>query len=84
MGKANYRIEWYSGSAVLLTDLGPWDHYKTITNAAEEVVKEVETVLPGLRIIYLDSEGDLTELLHDGPTFKGYAPISPVQLEALK
>lgn len=50
---------------ILLRDIGPWDKFKTITNAAEEVVKELYSNLNGQKIYYIDSEGDLAELKYD-------------------
>ena len=64
---ANYCVVEANGYFVVLKDLGPWDEYPTITNSAENVVaKMYEDGIKDQRIIYFDSEDDLTELKHDG------------------
>jgi len=64
---ANYCVLESNGYFVALKDLGPWDKYPTITNSAEEVIaKMYEDGIKDQRIIYFDSENDLTELKHDG------------------
>lgn len=75
MREANYAILRCASTYVLLADEGPWDKYKTITNAAEEVVRELLERNPGFRgrrILYYDSEGELSELLHDNKQFTGF------------
>jgi hypothetical protein len=54
-------------AAMVLADIGPWDQYKTITNAAEKTVLKCHVMgLGKRRLFYFDSDNDLTELLHDG------------------
>src|SRR5262245_33124996 len=46
---------------LVIRDLGPWDQYRTVTNDAEHVVKELTQqgyLYPGRRLIYIDSEGE--------------------------
>ncbi len=85
MRRANYEVvEDRAGEPLVIRDLGPWDEYPTVTNAAEEVVAELFTggKLPGgRRLFYFDSErtdeapeGNLDELVHEGGVFKGFAP----------
>ena len=72
---ANYEIVERTPQAVTLRDLGPWDKYLTITNAAEEVVENLSRlgiVTEGQRLLYYDSENDLTELLHKDGKFVGF------------
>ena len=47
----------------------------SVTNDAENVIKELHNKHPGARIIYRDSDGAWDELKHDGcGTFTGFAP----------
>ena len=46
----------------------------SVTNDAEGVCRRVWHEYPGRRIIYQDSEGDWSELKHDGGKFTGFAP----------
>lgn len=72
MGKpANYEIFGTGPGLVILRDLGPWSVHLTITNDAERVVREVAAKYPGRKIIYYDSEGDLTELIVKDGEFGG-------------
>ena len=59
---------------VFLRDL---DGRKSITNDAEAVFAYCQTNYPGLRVVYEDSYGDLTEIL-DKPrtTWLGTSPLS--------
>jgi len=64
---------------LLIRDLGPWDEYLTVTNAAEWVVEDLlgrGKLLQDQRLFYYDSEGELAELLHDGKHFTGFAFVS--------
>ena len=61
-----------------IRDLGPWDKYPTVTNAAEGVVKALVTqgLLPeGRRLWYYDSENELDEILIKDGKFAGFKPI---------
>jgi hypothetical protein len=73
--RANYQIEKRTPAALVLRDLGPWDRFQTITNAAEDVVAELSAagdLTPGCRLFYQDSEGDPTEIRLDGQRFAGF------------
>jgi hypothetical protein len=73
MKSPNYQIIEETADYILIQDLGPWDFYPTITNAAELVVKEL---LPKLHICkklyYLDSEGEKAEILIVDGQFGGF------------
>lgn len=69
----NYEILDDKPDYVLLRDLGPWDQYPTITNAAEEVVIQIAPQLRGRKLFYIDSEGERTELLVNNRRFAGFA-----------
>ena len=62
---------------LIVRDMGPWDHYPTITNAAEELVAHlfrINSLHPGRRLLYYDSEGQLDEILIKDGRFAGFAP----------
>ena len=52
----------------LIRDIGHLEGRRTITNDAEEVVAEVHRIfnLGERRLFYIDSDGDIDELLHTG------------------
>lgn len=62
MRRSNYEIVFEDEEKMVLRDIGPWDHFLTITNDAENVVLELRGVLRGRRLFYYDSEGELTEI----------------------
>lgn len=67
--KSNFTILHNSPEVIVLQDLGPWDHFKTITNDAENVIKYLHKsgqATSTKQIIYYDSEGEATQLVHDG------------------
>ena len=53
MKKTNYEIKLCSDSFVLIKDIGPWGRYMTVTNAAEDVVEELNCLLNGRRLFYV-------------------------------
>jgi len=78
MTKSNYLQAYSDDKRVILRDIGPWDMYRTITNDAENVVKqEHENGLGDKLLYYYDSDGALTELVHDGAgKFKRFRYVS--------
>lgn len=78
MRRSNYRIvKDVPGQSLLIRDIGPWDKFMTVTNAAEKVVEELVSlgVLPqGRRLFYYDSEGQCDELLVEDGRFAGFVP----------
>lgn len=75
--KSNFIILHNSLELIVLYDLGPWDSFKTITNDAENVIKylhESGGLVPLTKqVVYTDSEGEPTRLLHDGAgNFTGF------------
>jgi hypothetical protein len=73
--RARYEVVRTMPEAVLIRDLGPHDQFLTVTNAAEEVVEEMyaaETLKPGQRLFYYDSEGDVDEIVHEDGRFVGF------------
>lgn len=75
MIKANYSIIEETSDLVLILDLGPWDQYMTITNAAEQVVAELMPRLDGRRLEYIDSEGERGQLIVKDGKFAGFKPV---------
>lgn len=67
--RSNFTILTNTTQVIVLKDLGPWDHFSTITNDAEAVVKylfKTGQATGTKQIIYYDSEGEATQLVHDG------------------
>jgi hypothetical protein len=86
-----YEIIAMNAKGIILRDVGPWEDWPTVTNAAEVVVDELNKRLilsPGMRLFYVDSDGEPGEiLLYDDMTFKGFRPMpenDPLANEALK
>lgn len=75
MSKTNYVIHYETEQLIMLRDVGPWDQYQTITNAAEEVVEEMVDKLNGRNLFYIDSEGDITEIIIENNKFKDFKII---------
>ena len=73
MARANYRIIRNDSKIILLEDIGPWDVFQSITNAAETVLEELKPALTGgvraKRLLYLDSEKELTEIVYNNGKF---------------
>lgn len=74
--KANYQfVGMGADGSVTILDIGPWDKYSTVTNAAESVVKEILGKYPQTkRIFYYDSDGQKDELKIKDGKFDGFAP----------
>ncbi len=74
--KAHYQTLENTKEHIILQDVGPWDRYMTITNAAESVVEEVEQKygIGTRKLLYYDSEDVLTEILVKDGRFAGFAP----------
>lgn len=75
-GRSRYRVvaesERPDGHFVWLEDLDGW---KSITNDAERVTREIADSFGGsVRILYKDTNGDTDELLHRGGAFAGFQP----------
>lgn len=76
MGKhARFTIIAETPSCVIIRDIGPWDEFMTVTNDAESVVAQLAVLVHGRRLFYIDSEGDLDELLIDDRRFAGFRGV---------
>ena len=82
ISNANYFVIIDHPKFLVLFDKGPWDQYKTITNAAEKVVIEVNAKygLNGRRLFYYDSDHELTELVHKDGKFVDFKCASGADL----
>lgn len=76
MRRANYKVEVDTRHLFLIRDLGPWDQHPTITNDAERVVQDLGPRLNGRKLLYYDSEGDLTELVVRDGLFIGFRVLA--------
>lgn len=74
MRKANYELVEQTTEYILIRDIGPWDQYLTITNAAEEVIAELLPMLKGRRLKYIDSHGERAVLRIENGKFAGFDP----------
>jgi hypothetical protein len=74
--RANYDILEFESNdqELIILDLGPWNKFSTVTNAAEQVVRELAPTLQGRRLLYYDSEGRLDEIVVINGEFAGFAP----------
>jgi len=78
VSSANYVIIARHPDRLIIRDMGPWDQFKTVTNAAEIVVEELFAngdLARGQRLLYYDSESDLAEIvLDERGRFAGFRP----------
>ena len=77
MRQAKYDVIAATSDLVTIRDIGPWDKYMTVTNAAEEVVRELidnGVIHDGQRLIYYDSEGRLDEIVWENGQFITFRP----------
>ena len=74
MREANYTVEQFPDK-VVLTDIGPWSEHPTITNDADRVVAVWYHSLHGRRLLYYDSDGQLTELLIKDGKLAGFKDV---------
>jgi len=61
--EVNYIIIEDNSEYLLIEDVGPWNIYKTITNAAEIVAEELAEQLGARRLEYIDSSGVRDQML---------------------
>jgi len=74
MANENFTIEQEAPDNIFIRDIGPWDQHRTVTNDAEWVVETLakDHALGDRRLFYLDSEGQIDELLHSAGRFTGF------------
>lgn len=71
MNHAEYQVKTVTPEIVFLVDLDLGN--KSVTNDAEFVVREVHRRYGNKRIVYRDSSGDWSELLHHEGTFTRFS-----------
>lgn len=62
---AQFEIVEDNEHRLVLRDLGPWHVHLTITNDAERVFHQLEEQLGDRKLLYYDSEGELTEIIRE-------------------
>lgn len=72
--QANYEIVEELDEVVIIRDIGPWDQFASVSNAAEETVKELVPMLNGRKLLYYDTEDKLDELIIKNGAFIGFRP----------
>lgn len=78
--KANYVVIEDEDSYLVIDDIGPWSNFQTVTNAAEEVIKELLPRLNGRRLYYYDSDDEISELMIEAGGFAGFAFGGPADV----
>lgn len=73
--KANYEVVSDHDDMLIIRDLGPWDKHPTVTNDAEQVVKDLAPRLGARRLLYVDSENQMDELVVKDGRFVGFKPV---------
>jgi hypothetical protein len=73
MNSAKFEVVRSDNETVVLRDVGPWSEHPTVTNDAEQVVESLGRWVGNRRLLYYDSDGELTELKHEGARFTGFA-----------
>ena len=73
---ANFEIVEETEDCVLIRDLGPWDEFATVSDAAEEVVEALAPELRGRRLELIDSDGDRWEMFVNTGQFAGFTVVS--------
>lgn len=74
----NYEIVKMKPELLLIKDISDRSGCKTITNSAEEVIADLKKrdLIESRRVFYLDSLGELGELVHDGSRFVAFSPAN--------
>jgi len=78
MKKSNYVViedDLLHEKPLVIRDIGPWDEYLSVTNDAENVVKELRAIgmLPdGRRLFYIDTEGESAEIVIKDGEFSNF------------
>jgi hypothetical protein len=73
MNRANYTIVGDTPEQLIIRDESPWERHATVTNDAEQVVKDLAPKLGKRRLLYIDSLGDLDEIVHRDGKFVGFS-----------
>jgi len=68
--KSSFTISHITLETVFIIDND--DGHMSVTNDAEAVVQHLNSIYPNKRIVYKDTEGEWTELLHINGRFTAY------------
>ncbi|MBW7932157.1 MAG: hypothetical protein H3C62_00820 [Gemmatimonadaceae bacterium] len=75
--RARFTIVGKHAGVLTIRDIGPWSTHPTVTNDAEHVVQSLVAsgdLADGERLLYVDSEGRLDEIVIYGRQFAGFKP----------
>lgn len=75
MNRANYTVVSDQDDMLIIRDDGPWDRHPTVTNDAEQVVADLAPVLKGRRLLYIDSDQQMDEMVVKDGKFVGFRPV---------
>jgi hypothetical protein len=81
--RADYRVDLVDNRNGIVYLVDQDSGGMSVTNDAEAVVEEVAATYGAFRIFYLDTVGDVSELVHDGPRFIDYKPGDREELRRL-
>ncbi len=75
MNRANYTVVSDNDDLLIIRDDGPWDRHPTVTNDAERVVEDLAPRLGARRLLYIDSDQQMDELVVKDGKFVGFKPV---------
>lgn len=81
MMRCTFEIVRVTEKFMLIRDTGGM---VSVTNQADQVVKNLRSALGGRRLFYYDSEGALDELCMEDGKFSHFGFLSPADREAIK
>lgn len=75
---ANYIIDRVTDDFIQIIDVGPWHTYQTVTNAAEEVCRQIANQydMTNRRLYYIGSDNLRCELVMRNGEFAGFGPCT--------
>lgn len=82
MTRAHYSVLRVAPQFVVIRDCD--DGHMSITNDAEAVVREVNSLHPGRRIFYYDTDHRCDELVHKDGFFTGFNALEQGLIGSLK
>lgn len=74
--RAQWSTERVTEDTIWIVDVGH-DTGKSVTNDAENVVRQVVNLYGNKKIMYCDSDGSWDQLVHDSGEFKAFRPGVP-------
>ncbi|MDD5511923.1 MAG: hypothetical protein PHI12_14120 [Dehalococcoidales bacterium] len=81
--KAHWALISIDEKRIVIDDVGPWDRFMSITNAAENTVEELDRIygIGDRRVFYYDSDNELTELKIKNGKFIDFGPATEKDLK---